>query len=171
MKTILAIMLLFTVNCFSQNDELKTVYSNTIEIKGTPFIVTNKTSLNKGFLGQRTLAFIDTSSGYVREVELANGVIIQDIKNFQTPELGINKVFVTTLSKTAEKSYAYNRFFIVSPDGLEKSEIQIDKELISQYVYNSKTGRLTFFLNRNSSKIPNSEQIVIVDLKTSLIIN
>lgn len=167
-KLFLVICAFVACNGFSQ-EKFETLYSKTIEVKGSEYIVAETNEVGSTGLHGSKLQFINTSTGKINDVKLPSNVTIDSMESILIPELELTKVLIIASSdQLKKKGLISNVAFVLSADGSKMDEIDMQDLLVSKYVVNAKTGRVTFFLNRTNGnkKSDIDNQIVIYDLKT-----
>jgi hypothetical protein len=167
--TFFVILLCFSINSFSQQDVVHDYRSKAIEIKGTEYLVTESNVIKKSGINT-SLDFINTISGEVKKVELPPGIMIQNVEQVQIPELGINKIIVTTVLHTSTETPVSSLVFILSHDGSDMTEIDPGARLIENHTVNTKTGKIVFFIDARLSPglkdAKSADRMLIFDLKT-----
>lgn len=169
MKKLLLIVCLFLAYSGFGQEQVQTFYSKSTEVKGSEYIIAESNGIGKYGIHGSKLEFINTATGVIKEVKLPVDLTIKSIESIQVPELAISKILIIAFSSRTKQKGISDVILILSDDGSQMNEIDIQDLVVGNYILNTKTGRVTFFLNAsigNTKTDRANSQILIYDLKT-----
>ena len=178
MKHLIILGLTFlTFTVYGQDKYNYTQLNKLTEVEGTTYVIGTFENWEKGDgLKNRYLLFIDPKTGNTNQVDFPNEGYFQKIEQAKIDDLGINQIVIAarTVDLDGKKGIDRNdptQIFVLSTDGMERTQLTDNKLFVRTWIVNRKTGTIVItghYDTNNNGKYDKTDKIEIgiYDLKT-----
>ena len=180
--TLIIVLAILSLTTYGQNKYNYVHFNKLTEVIGTEYIIAHIEDRGKMFeTKSRYLLFINTKNGETTQVDFPDDSIIREIEQIKIDSLGINLILVIakTVDLDGKKGIDWNdpaQIIILSPDGIEKTQLTENKFFVRTWTVNRLTGTIIVtghYDTNNNNKYDKTDknEIHIYDLNTLKIKN
>ncbi len=175
MKILLALLISLPFISLGQDKTIYVDYNKITPLEGTSYVIASAQARTKLSIEGRSLLFINTQTGEVRQVDFPKDGSIGTVEQIKIDSLQINKVIVSgqTVNLDGSKRIDWDdprQVFIYSTDGAVKTQVTDNNYFTDTWVINKHTGVLviTGHVDSNNNKKyddHDKNEILLYDLK------
>ena len=182
MRTLLFALLVFcnfSVNAQEKKGHVS--YNKLVEVSGTDYVIASFDNYHKKGIVGRHILFINTRTGFSRQVDLGERQYLQSIEQIKIDSIGVNRIVVVVGIYRSENEKdlvidSWRRILVFSPDGSETLGSEGTIHFANHWLTNNQTGSLVITGYTDSDGDGRHDQtdkneILVYDLKNMKIIS